>query len=332
MPWLQLLVVTLCAAIGAQGIIELATCVLDVLTEAKDMFSASFVDALGPQHMSQSFVEATAKPLYARLKQDLEHFLANYKPAPRGVGVPKVFEVFEVMRSLHELIHDEPVAAKAVPWVPQSSLCVHAAAIMRGHNHLDNVSPLAVRGRGCHFFRVDVGRAFFLHIPCLIEGLRAQAIGVYMPRLQKQEELVPISDKLRHTDAVQALFIMLVAFLHTFQVRTVTWQQPFRPARREGSCACALSHTAVLPGRVFATRGDVRTSGRHGAVCSVRHLPVQYVFRAAMRLLCGWANAVPFADQILATLQQNQKGNAVHALASTEVNTPYVVAWRLVVL
>lgn len=51
-----------------------------------------------------------------------------------------------------------------------------------------------------------------------------------------------------------------------------------------------------------------------------------------MRLLCGWANAVPFADQILATLQQNQKGNAVHALASTEVNTPYVVAWRLVVL
>merc|ERR1719197_1191129 len=122
--------------------------------------------------MSQSFVEATAKPLYARLKQDLEHFLANYKPAPRGVGVPKVFEVFEVMRSLHELIHDEPVAAKAVPWVPQSSL-------------------------------VDVGRAFFLHIPCLIEGLRAQAIGVYMPRLQKQEELVPISDKLRHTDAVQ---------------------------------------------------------------------------------------------------------------------------------
>jgi len=127
----------------------------------------------------------------------------------------------------------------------------------------------------------------------LIEGLRAQAIGVYMPRLQKQEELVPISDKLRHTDAVQALFIMLVAFLHTFQVRTVTWQQPFRPARREGSCACAWSHTAVLPGRVSATRGDVRTSGRHGAVCSVRHLPVQYVFRAAMRLLRGWAVDLP---------------------------------------
>lgn len=36
--------------------------------------------------------------------------------------------------------------------------------------------------------------------------------------MQKQEQLVPISDVHRHTDAVQALFSLLLAFLTTFKV------------------------------------------------------------------------------------------------------------------
>ena len=40
----------------------------------------------------------------------------------------------------------------------------------------------------------------------------------YLPRMQKQEQLVPISEVHRHTDAVQALFSLLLAFLTTFKV------------------------------------------------------------------------------------------------------------------